>query len=90
MLIVDSQVHIWTGGTPVYHHRQVPAYTKDELLRDMDAAGVSAVVLHPPSWDVRANEIAIDAAREHPDRLAILGFFDISRPENRPLVDTWR
>jgi len=90
MLIVDAQVHIWTSGTPISHHRQVSAYTKDELLRDMDAAGVSAVVLHPPSWDARANEVAIEAARQHPQRLAILGFFDVSRRENRALVDTWK
>jgi predicted TIM-barrel fold metal-dependent hydrolase len=90
MLMVDAQVHIWTSGTPVNIHRQVPAYTKDELLRDMDAAGVRGVVLHPPSWDAKANEVAIDAARRHPDRLAVLGFFDVSRPENRSLIDTWR
>ncbi len=86
MLIVDAQVHIWESGTPISHHRQVPAYTKDELLRDMDAAGVSAVVLHPPSWDPRANEVAIDAARQHPDRLAILGFFDFE-PPGEPVAD---
>src|SRR5215831_10998706 len=90
MLIVDAQVHIWQSGTPIAHHRQVPAYTKDELLRDMDAAGVSAVVLHPPSWDTRANEVAIDAARQHSDRLAILGFFDISKPGNRSLITDWK
>ncbi len=90
MLIVDSQVHIWTSGTPVHIHRQVNAYTKDELLRDMDAAGVSAAVLHPPSWDPRANEVAIAAARQHPDRFAVLGFFDVSRPETRSLVERWR
>jgi predicted TIM-barrel fold metal-dependent hydrolase len=90
MLIVDAQVHIWTSGTPVPIHRQVSSYTKDELLRDMDAAGVNRVVLHPPSWDVRANEVAIDAARQHPDRLAVLGFFDVSRIENRVLIDTWK
>jgi hypothetical protein len=39
MLIVDSQVHIWEAGKPVYLHRQVPRYTAGELLRDMDAAG---------------------------------------------------
>ena len=49
MLIVDAQVHIWESGTPVGIHRQVPSYTKEELLRDMDAAGVDRVVLHPPS-----------------------------------------
>ena len=90
MLIADAQVHIWTSGTPVAIHKQVTSYTKDELLRDMDAAGVDRVVLHPPSWDVNANEVAIDAARRHPDRLAILGFFDISKKENRSLVDRWK
>ena len=90
MLIVDAQVHIWTSGTPVHIHRQVSSYTKDELLRDMDAAGVTGVLLHPPSWDVKANEVAIDAARQHPDRLAILGFFDVSKPENRSLIDAWK
>src|SRR4026208_1733831 len=90
MLIVDAQVHIWTSGTPVFHHRQVSSYTGDELLRDTDAAGVQGVVLHPPSWDVRANEVAIEAAKKHPDRFAILGFFDVSRPQNRSLIDTWK
>lgn len=90
MLIVDAQVHIWTSGIPVHIHRQVSAYTGDELLRDMDAAGVNGVLLHPPSWDVRANEVAIEAARNHPDRLAILGFFDVSKPENDKLIDTWK
>jgi len=89
MVIVDSQVHIWQSGTPVHIHRQVPAYTKDELLRDMDEAGVSGAVLHPPSWDPQANEIAIAAARQHPDRLAVLGFFDVSRPGNRALIERW-
>ena len=90
MLIADAQVHIWTSGTPVHIHRQVSRYTKDELLRDMDEAGVTRVVLHPPSWDVKANEVAIEAAQQHPDRLAILGFFDISKRENRALIDTWK
>jgi len=90
VLIVDAQVHIWASGTPVFHHRQVPAYTRDELLRDMDEAGVHAALLHPPSWDPRANEVALEAARAHPDRLAILGFFDVGRPDNRSLIDTWK
>ncbi|MGZ8198504.1 MAG: amidohydrolase family protein [Burkholderiales bacterium] len=90
MLVVDSQVHIWESGTPVPVHRQVSHYTKDELLRDMDEAGVDAVILHPPSWDPRANEIALEAARQHPERLCVLGFFDVSKRENRALVETWK
>ncbi|HWI14208.1 MAG TPA: amidohydrolase family protein [Burkholderiales bacterium] len=90
MLIADAQVHIWESGTPVSIHRQVSSYTKEELLRDMDTAGVDRVLLHPPSWDPRANEVAIEAARAHPDRLAVLGFFDISKPENRKLIAHWK
>ena len=34
MPIVDAQVHIWSGGKPAnLRHRQVPAFTKDELLK---------------------------------------------------------
>jgi predicted TIM-barrel fold metal-dependent hydrolase len=76
MLIVDSQVHIWKSGTPVEIHRQIPSYTQDDLLREMNEGGVDAALLHPPSWDANATEIAIEAARAHPDRLAVLGFFD--------------
>ena len=90
MLIVDAQVHIWTSGTPVHIHRQTSSYTKDELLRDMDAAGVTGCLLHPPSWDVIANEVSLEAAKQYPDRLAILGFFDVARVENRALIDTWK
>lgn len=90
MMIVDSQVHIWESGTPVPVHRQVSSYSAAELLRDMDAAGVHRALLHPPSWDARANDVALEAARRHPHRLAILGYFDASRPENRVFIDTWK
>src|SRR5881296_386481 len=92
MQIVDAQVHIWAGGKPSNpNHRQVPAFTNDELLKEMDAAGVDAAVIHPPtSWDPNANEQAIEAARQHPDRLAILGNFPLDRPESRALVDGWK
>jgi predicted TIM-barrel fold metal-dependent hydrolase len=90
MLIVDAQVHIWNSGTPVHIHRQVSHYTQDEALRDMDEAGVSAALLHPPSWDANANEVAIEAARAHPKRFAILGFFDAADPAQRPVIASWR
>ena len=90
MLIVDSQVHIWESGTPVSVHRQTSRYDVSNLLKEMGEGGVDAAVLHPPSWDPRANPIAIEAAREHPDRLSVLGFFDVVNPANRGLIDTWK
>ena len=34
-------------------------------------------------------QLAIEAARQHPDRFAILGNFPLDKPESRALVDTW-
>ena len=90
MPIVDAQVHIWKSGTPVAIHRQIPSYTAAELLKEMDEGGVDAALLHPPCWDPNANEIAVAAAAEHPERLAVLGFFDVSRAENRSLIADWK
>ena len=43
MLIVDAQVHIWSGGPPpasgANAHRQIESFSKDDLLAEMDAAG---------------------------------------------------
>ena len=85
MPIVDAQVHIWSGGKPAnLRHRQVPAFTRDELLNEMREAGVDAAIIHPPtSWDPNANALAIEAAYLHPDRFAILGNFPVERPESR-------
>jgi predicted TIM-barrel fold metal-dependent hydrolase len=91
MLIVDSQVHIWGSGLPTNRaHRQITSYSKDDLLKEMDAAGVNAAVIHPPGWDPNANNVAIEAARQHPDRLSILGNFPLDRPESRTLLDGWK
>ena len=91
MLIVDSQVHIWESGLPTNRaHRQITSYSKDDLLKEMDAAGVNAAVIHPPGWDPNANNVAIEAARQHPDRLSILGNFPLDRPESHTLLDGWK
>jgi predicted TIM-barrel fold metal-dependent hydrolase len=92
MLIVDAQIHLWNAGNPTSTtHRQVPAYLKDDALKEMDAGGVDAALLTPHTpWDPNANELAIEAARQHPDRFAILGNFPLDKPESRALVNTWK
>src|SRR5262249_26872885 len=90
MLIVDAQVHIWGSGTPLPPHRQTSSFTTDELLAEMDAAGVGAALIHPPGWDPHSSEIAVDAARQHPNRLAILGRLALDRPETPGLVAVWK
>jgi predicted TIM-barrel fold metal-dependent hydrolase len=90
MKIVDAQVHIWSSGKPNGIHRQVSSFSKDELLKEMDAAGVDAALIHPPSWDPNAVEVAVEAARAHPGRLAVLGRFALDDPASRALIDGWK
>jgi predicted TIM-barrel fold metal-dependent hydrolase len=83
MLIVDSQVHVWAAETPrrpwALHlgkpQRPVP-YGPEDLLRDMDEAGVRGAVLVPPLWEGRRNDLAIAAAKAHPQRFAVMARLD--------------
>ncbi|MSO81382.1 MAG: amidohydrolase [Alphaproteobacteria bacterium] len=88
MLIVDSQVHIWenTKLTPI--HRQVETFSKDDLLAEMKTAAVDAVLLHPPGAVPNGNELALAAAKAHPDKFAVLGWVQPDKPdEARKLLD---
>lgn len=89
-MIVDAQVHLWTGGLPSARHRQVAQFSAEELLEEMDAAGVDAAIVHPFRADPESNAFAIDAARRYPARLAVLGQFAPDQPESRSLVSGWR
>src|SRR5690349_5382168 len=97
MLIADAQVHIWAASTvdrpwPTSGrsepHRPSP-FSADDLLTEMDAAGVDRVVIVPPSWEGDRNDLAIDACRVHPSRFAIMGRFD-PNPTNAPRLANWR
>ena len=91
MPVVDAQVHIWTGHTPTNAvHRQVLDYTAEDLLKEMDESGVDAAVIHPPGWDPNSGALALEAARQHPNRLSILGNFPLDKPESRELIAGWK
>ena len=88
MLIVDAQIHIWTGHKPANpNHRQITDFTAEDVLKEMDEGGVNAAVIHPPGWDPDSNALAVEAARKYPNRLAILGNFPLDRPESRTAID---
>lgn len=97
MLIVDAQVHIWGANTPARpwpaygpgnEHRKTP-FSAADLLREMDLAGVDRVVIVPPSWEGDRNDLALAAAKAHPDRLAVMGRFPID-PKHRDQLARWR
>src|SRR3990172_2083745 len=98
MVIVDSQVHVWGADTPqrpwppgraVQAHRPQP-FSRDDLLREMNAAGVNRVVIVPPSWEGDYNDVGLEAARLHPDRFAVMGRLSIEKPDSRGLVEGWK
>jgi predicted TIM-barrel fold metal-dependent hydrolase len=97
MLIVDAQVHVWAADTPARPwpaegrsraHRPQP-FSKDDLLREMDAAGVARVVIVPPSWEGDRNDLALAAAQLHPDRFAVMGRPPLAAAE-RHRLEQWR
>ncbi len=93
MKIVDAQVHIWGQAVtpPSGLHRKVAKFTAEELLKEMDEAGVSAALIHPPgSWDPDSGKMAVEAAGRYPDRFAVMGQFPPENMENRKLINGWR
>jgi L-fuconolactonase len=98
MMIIDSQVHIWARETPENPytqenaskpHRPVPL-GHQELLREMDAAGVERCVLVPPTWEGDRNDTSLEAARLHPTRFSVMGRIKLTAPESRALMSTWK
>ena len=97
MTIIDSQVHIWASETPdkpwdrvdaAKPHRPEPL-GHEELLREMDGAGVDRAVLVPPTWEADRNDTSLEAARLYPDRFAVMGRLTLDAPESRERMATW-
>jgi predicted TIM-barrel fold metal-dependent hydrolase len=97
MLIADAQVHIWAADTPERpwpagraHQAQKPyPVTAEMIIQGMDEAGVDRVVLVPPSWEGDRNDVALEAARLHPDRFAVMGRIPLDSP-NPDLLRGWK
>jgi len=88
LLIVDSQIHLWTGGQAPSHHWRTP-FTMEDALREMRPAGVDRAVNCPAIWDADSNDYAVDAHRRHPDKFATLGWFDTSTPKDTAFVENF-
>ena len=60
---------------------------KDQALAGMKEAGVDRAVIVPPSWEGERNDLALEAARLHPDQFAVMGRLALEKSESRALVD---
>jgi len=91
MQIVDAQIHTWGSGRPSNQsHIQVTHFTPQEAIALMDEAGVNAAVIHPPGWDPNSTAMALDAARDHPGRFAVMGAVPLDRPDAKERIASWR
>jgi L-fuconolactonase len=96
MMIADGQVHIWKANTParpwapcfVPAHRAEPL-SADGLLAEMDQAGVQRAVLIVPPWEGYCNELPLEAARAHPNRLGLMGRLAVECAESKSLIESW-
>src|SRR2546425_13219731 len=97
MIIVDAQVHIWGADTPerpwppdgaFRTHRPQP-FSKDDLLKEMDAAGVARGGIVPPSWEGGRNDLGLEAARLPPDRFPVRGRLALERPASPRPAPGW-
>jgi L-fuconolactonase len=97
MPVVDSQVHIWAADSAARPWPQGRAgeaqkpypVTKEMILAGMDAAAVDRAVLVPPSWEGDRNDVALEAARLHPDRFAVMGRLPLE-VQNPGTLQSWR
>lgn len=97
MEIVDAQVHVWppeAADRPwiptaaSYSHGA--EFLVEDLLVQMDAAGVDRAVLVPPSFEGDRNDYCLAAAADHPDRFAVMGRITVSAGASSPPLRAWR
>jgi L-fuconolactonase len=96
MQITDAQVHVWaadrpdrpwiTGGAEYAHRGATGVLSADELLGEMDSAGVSRALLVSPTWEGNRNDLVLEEAARHPDRLGVIVRFDLDKPDEEQLV----
>lgn len=97
-LIVDSQVHIWIAESPdrpwppggVARANLPGPFTYDKLLLLMNEAGVHRVIIVPPFFEGERNDYALEAAKKHPDRFAVMGRILLDSPEAPALLRCWK
>ena len=98
MLVADAQIHLWGANTPArpwppggaQRAHQPHAVGKDQALAAMKDAGVDRAVIVPPSWEGERNDLALEVARLHLDRFAVMGRLALEKSESRALVDSWK
>ena len=88
MEIVDAQIHLWTNDLAPPHHFRAP-FTIENAIEQMEEAGISAAINHPPNWDPDSNDYAVEAAQRFPEKFATLGWFPLDETASEQKVEEW-
>ena len=92
-MILDSQVHVWPPDRPDRRLGDgvgdLKPYGYEELVADMDRAGVDRAILVPPSFDHDRNDFVLEAVRRYPDRFAVMGRVPL-RAGGNDFLERWR
>jgi predicted TIM-barrel fold metal-dependent hydrolase len=97
MLITDAQAHLWEpdrpdrpwpGGLQRRPHRP-NGFNAEEMLAEMETAGVARAIVVPPHWVGDNNQTALEAAAKHPTRFGVVGRFNPKAPQAREQLNGW-
>ena len=61
----------------------------DDLIDEMNRAGVDRALIVPPGWEFFRNDYATEAFDKHPDRFRFLARIGLERPGARELLPNW-
>ena len=95
MPIIDSQVHAYEANTPKRPWHSVPNWpdhvTGDEMVAAMDKVGVDgAIFISAFSMYQYDASYAVEVARAHPDRMAIVKPVDPDDPAVADVIAEWK
>lgn len=95
-MIIDTHVHAWNAESAETPWRAGwrdfaprPSLSVDDLLSAMDTASVDAAALIPPEWDAKGNDLVLDAAERHPDRLLAFPALSLRDPAAPDKLAGW-
>ena len=96
MLVTDAQVHLWEAERPDRPWRPLQrpphrpnGFSAEEMLAEMDTAGVDRAVIVPPTWAGESNDWALAMAARYPARFAVVGRFDARAPDAKQQLAGW-
>jgi len=95
MTIIDSQVHAYEANTPQRPWASVPNWpdhvTGDEMVAAMDRVGVDGAIFISAFSMYRYDaSYAVEVARAHPGRMAIVKPVDPENPDVADVVADWK